>query len=184
MLNNRKVRKSLSDQLDRMDVVLDGLAENLDQAVAHAVKQAVQGVLLEVMTNPDVLAAIRGSMPAPPEATRAQDRTDDHAAKPGSGGFFSRLWSKTCETAQAAASSVGTGVQKLTHAGRSLTKKIWTGCCWLATKVGSGLSWIWTRIKAFTTAAVATVGTATRTAYAFVRAALGFVPGVSTVPAW
>ena len=48
-LHNGKVRKSLADQLDRLDRTLDGLADNLDQAVASAVKQAVQVVLLEVL---------------------------------------------------------------------------------------------------------------------------------------
>jgi hypothetical protein len=79
---------------------------------------------------------------------------------------------------------VGTGVQKLTNSSRSVMKKTWTGCCWLAMKIRSGLSWLWSHVKSVTASAVATIGNATRTAYAFVRAALGFVPGVSTVPAW
>jgi hypothetical protein len=73
MLTNSKVRKSLSEQIDRLDKILDGLAQALNGAVAHAVTQAVslavketvQTVLTEVLSNPDIRAQLQGSAVAP-----------------------------------------------------------------------------------------------------------------------
>jgi hypothetical protein len=64
---SRLPRKTLSSQLDRLDAILDGLAENLNDAVAQAVKdavglaikEAVQGVLTEVLANPELLNKLR-----------------------------------------------------------------------------------------------------------------------------
>jgi hypothetical protein len=73
VLTNSKVRKSLSEQIDRLDKILDGLAEALNgavadavtQAVSLAVKEAVQTVLTEVLSNPDLRAHLQGSAVAP-----------------------------------------------------------------------------------------------------------------------
>ena len=73
VLTNSKVRKSLSEQIDRLDKILDGLAEALNgavadavtQAVGLAVKEAVQTVLTEVLSNPDLRAHLQGSAVAP-----------------------------------------------------------------------------------------------------------------------
>ena len=54
-----RARKSLAEQIDRLDAILDGLSEALvgsvtaavTEAVGVAVKEAVQGVLAEVLTN-------------------------------------------------------------------------------------------------------------------------------------
>jgi hypothetical protein len=78
-LNNRP-RKTLASQLDRLDSVLDGLAENLNQAVADAVQGAVHKALVELMTNPELIALVGGAAgraaptPAltPPEALPVQ----------------------------------------------------------------------------------------------------------------
>jgi hypothetical protein len=74
-----KGRKTLSSQLDRLDSMLDGLAEGLNgavadavqAAVAQAVKEAVQATLAEVLTNPTLLAALR---PPANEAAAAPQR--------------------------------------------------------------------------------------------------------------
>ena len=73
MLTNSKVRKSLSEQIDRLDKFLDCLAESLNGAVADAVteavslavKEAVQTVLTEVLSNPDLCAQLQDSAVAP-----------------------------------------------------------------------------------------------------------------------
>jgi hypothetical protein len=73
VLTNSKVRKSLSEQIDRLDKILDGLAEALNgavadavtQAVSLAVKEAVQTVLTEVLSNPDLRSQLQGSAVAP-----------------------------------------------------------------------------------------------------------------------
>jgi hypothetical protein len=73
-MTNGKTRKSLSEQIDRLDGILDGLADNLNEAVAAAVRDAttsaVRQALVEVLSNPDVLALIGSSArlhaPTPP----------------------------------------------------------------------------------------------------------------------
>ena len=55
-----RTRKSLSEQIDRLDAILDGLGDALNEAVAaavseaagRAVREAVQAVLAEALTNP------------------------------------------------------------------------------------------------------------------------------------
>src|SRR6516225_8170299 len=55
-----RTRKSLAEQIDRLDAILDGLGDALNEAVAaavseaagRAIKEAVQAVLAEVLTNP------------------------------------------------------------------------------------------------------------------------------------
>jgi hypothetical protein len=73
-MNNNRTRKQLSEQIDRLDAILDGLSDALNESVAQAVREAsavavreaVQGVLTELMTNPQVLAALHPTPPAGP----------------------------------------------------------------------------------------------------------------------
>jgi hypothetical protein len=66
---NGRRRPSLSEQIDRLDSILDGLADALNEAVATAVKEAVglavkeavQVVLAEVLANAEVLTRLRGA---------------------------------------------------------------------------------------------------------------------------
>lgn len=62
-------RKQLSDQLDRLDGIIDTLAVGLNQAVADACREgaraAVREVILELISNPDLMAAVRATVPAP-----------------------------------------------------------------------------------------------------------------------
>jgi hypothetical protein len=81
---NGRVRKSLAEQIDRLDQILDGLAEGLNEAVALAVKEAiglavkeaVQAVLAEVLTNPAVREQLGGvvSPSVPPAAVPPKSR--------------------------------------------------------------------------------------------------------------
>jgi hypothetical protein len=67
MLANGKSRKTLAEQLDRLDRILDGLAEALNEAVADAVREAVgaavreavQATLQEVLSNPALRDRLR-----------------------------------------------------------------------------------------------------------------------------
>ena len=69
-MTNGQVRKSLASQIDRLDHILDGLAEGLNEAVATAVKEAValavqeavHGIVAEVLSNADLLAKLRGTI--------------------------------------------------------------------------------------------------------------------------
>jgi hypothetical protein len=80
--NGNFQRKTLAHQLDRLDSILDGLDNALQGAITDAVKTAVstavgetvRATLLEIATNPDILALLRsGIMPAvvPPAAPTA-----------------------------------------------------------------------------------------------------------------
>ena len=68
-------RKQLSDQLDRFDQILDGLAEGLNGAMADAAREgtrlAVKDAIVEILTNPDLRAAIQGTGPVPVTAEPA-----------------------------------------------------------------------------------------------------------------
>src|SRR5262245_5280802 len=63
----KKARKSLSEQIDRLDSVLDGLADNLNAAVADAVRdavggavrEAVQATLLELLAHPEIKSLLQ-----------------------------------------------------------------------------------------------------------------------------
>jgi hypothetical protein len=73
---NGKLRKSLAEQIDRLDSILDGLADALNESVAAAVKdvvgvavrEAVQAVLSELLTHPAVTQLLNAptAEPAPP----------------------------------------------------------------------------------------------------------------------
>ena len=70
LLTNGQVRKNLSSQLDRLDSILDGLADGLREAVVTAVQEAiglavqeaVRAVLTEVLTNPELIDKLRGTV--------------------------------------------------------------------------------------------------------------------------
>jgi hypothetical protein len=78
---NGPARKSLAQQIDRLDAILDGLSEALQGAVADAVKEAVgqavqeavRAVLTEVVTNRDLQQQLQQAAqptPAPPQEPR------------------------------------------------------------------------------------------------------------------
>ena len=66
-------RASLADQIDRLDGMIDGLAEGLNEAVATevreavglAVQQALGQVLRELLTNPELLARLQDARGVP-----------------------------------------------------------------------------------------------------------------------
>src|SRR5262245_20197283 len=72
-MNGRPQRKTLANQLDRLDTILDGFADALNEAVADAVKQAVtvavrealQVATQQLMTNPELLRALAAPTPQP-----------------------------------------------------------------------------------------------------------------------
>jgi len=68
--NGQSVRKTLSSQLDRLDGIIDTLADGLNQAVVDAVRdavtlavqQAVEVVLRELLTRPEILQTLAGQV--------------------------------------------------------------------------------------------------------------------------
>jgi hypothetical protein len=78
-LNNNlpgRQRRSLNDSIGHLDKMIDGLSEaipgtirdTLQETVGAAITEGVRAALLEIVTNPDVLALLRSSLPpsAPP----------------------------------------------------------------------------------------------------------------------
>ena len=61
--NGKAPRKQLSDQLDRLDSIIDALSEGLNGAVCDAArdgtKSAVREVLVELLTNPETRGLLR-----------------------------------------------------------------------------------------------------------------------------
>src|SRR5262245_57475761 len=77
---NGRARKSLAHQLDRLDIILDGLSEAFDQSVAQAVRaavglavrEAIAVAVRELVSRPELVAALRPpEAPAPPAVTWA-----------------------------------------------------------------------------------------------------------------
>ena len=91
-------RKSLAQQLDRLDQILDGLSDGLQAAVVDAVKgavgQAVQLALREVLTHPALVARL-GSTPVP-AGVPAHAPTIAPTAMPTASraSWTGRLWAK------------------------------------------------------------------------------------------
>ena len=118
-LTNGRSRKSLAEQIDRHDSVLDGLADGLNEAVATAVKEAVRAVLTEVLTNPELLARLQATQPnAVPEPSRPS-------------GWLARTWDDTRSALRYMAERIGvcrasvgqacgSGWEKLAAGGRQL----------------------------------------------------------------
>lgn len=94
--NGRPQRKQLGDQLDRLDSIIDALAEGLPGAVADAcrdgARQAVKDVILELLTNPELRTLIAGlatpAQAAAPEPTIAARASEPAPEKPT---FWGRL---------------------------------------------------------------------------------------------
>jgi hypothetical protein len=115
-LNNvRAPRRQLADQLDRLDFILDGLADALNQSVADAVRdvvgqvvrEAVEGTLKEVLGNQDLLRAALAAHDPPTavEATPTPQRSSIFEAARNS---LADLAQKARQAADAARSKVRT----------------------------------------------------------------------------
>jgi hypothetical protein len=71
---NGKPRKQLSDQLDRLDEIIDVLGDGLNDAVVSAMRngarQAVKEALVEVLTHPEFLSVLHSAGVAPPTLSK------------------------------------------------------------------------------------------------------------------
>ena len=97
--NGKPQRKQLADQLDRLDAIIDALAEGLNGAVADACREgtrlAVKDAIVEILTNPELRAMLVPHAAAPAAKTPA---TTPEPKKPG-------LWSRIKATVAAAKSA-------------------------------------------------------------------------------
>ena len=105
--NGKPQRKQLGDQLDRLDTIIDALAEGLPGAVADAcrdgARQAVKDVILELLTNPELRTLIAGfAPPAQPVAPPAA-HTEPATAVPAKPTLWNRIKAKAAVVKSAAA---------------------------------------------------------------------------------
>ena len=94
-MNGKPQRKQLADQLDRLDGIIDALADGLNQAVADAAREgtrlAVKDAIVEIMTNPELRALLA---PARPETTPAPMPPETVTPEPKMPGTWTRLKAK------------------------------------------------------------------------------------------
>ena len=73
--NGRPQRKLLSEELDRLDSIIDSLAEGLPEAVAAAAREgtraAVKDAIVEIVSNPELRALLQ--MPTAPNTPAASE---------------------------------------------------------------------------------------------------------------
>jgi hypothetical protein len=95
-LNGRPQRKQLSEQLDRLDTIIDALAEALPGAVADACKEgaraAVKDAIVEILTNaefqsllgkvrPEIVIPVPASTPGQTSASRKSNHWERFKSK-------------------------------------------------------------------------------------------------------
>ena len=99
--NGKAPRKTLADQLDRLDAIIDALAAGLNETVADVVRQAVtaavqqtlEGLAQAALSNPDLLRRLTEQF-APPAATAPQPAHEAGPPRPGPARrALSRAWS-------------------------------------------------------------------------------------------
>jgi len=103
------VRKTLASQIDRLDSILDGLAENLNEAVADSVKgavtvavqEAVHAALVEILSNAQVRRRLSVQ---PPVLVRLAEKA--RSCRSWLAGTAKAVWSKVVATATAAGDKV------------------------------------------------------------------------------
>src|SRR4051812_9581812 len=89
-VNGKAPRKTLAQQLDRLDTIIDVLADGLNETVAHVVKQAVtvavqqavEASLQVLLRNPDLLRSLAATATPPaPEPLDVPEKKPGHAAR-------------------------------------------------------------------------------------------------------
>ena len=104
--NGKAPRKTLADQLDRLDAIIDALAAGLNETVADVVRQAVtaavqqtlEGLAQAALSNPDLLRRLTEQFAPPAAAPQAA-----HEAGPSHPGPARRAlsragpWLKGCK---------------------------------------------------------------------------------------
>ena len=105
-MNGKPQRKQLADQLDRLDAIIDALADGLNGAVADAAREgtrlAVKDAIVEIMTNPELRAMLAPARPEPtpaPAAPPVYDLPPQPRPVPG-------LWTRMKAKAAAARAAV------------------------------------------------------------------------------
>jgi hypothetical protein len=143
---NGRARKSLAEQIDRLDAILDGLADNLNaavtdavagavkEAVTVAVQEAVHAAVLEVLTNAELRRRL-----TPPQAPTSRPSAPVVVCLAGAvrrcWGWLTDAWDTVKTAARTVCSKameavrrcVADGRAKLQEAREQVSKKARTG---------------------------------------------------------
>jgi hypothetical protein len=142
-INGRR-RTSLAEQLDRLDSILDGLADALNESVATAVreavglavKEAIQAVFAEVLSNPDVLARLHAAAgPAPAPTTPAPES----AGAPAAPGWLGRARALATKGAAAVRGACAGCADLTARAAGAVARRARAACA----AAGRGLGVLW-----------------------------------------
>ena len=110
-ISNSAPRKQLSDQLDRLDLILDALSEGLNAAVADAAREgarlALKDAIVEIITDPILRARLREA--AAPESAAAP------SPSPTTPGFWARMKAKASQAAAAVSRTASRLVDGAAH---------------------------------------------------------------------
>jgi hypothetical protein len=147
-VSNGKPRKQLSDQLDRMDGILDALAEGLPGAVTDAcregARQAVKDAIIEIVTNPELRALLGPAQPVPVAPVPAPEP----APEPKKPGLWSRLKAKVAaardaitgaaaKATEAVAANCKAASDTIVAVGKSTGEALpWKRMLWVSAAVG------------------------------------------------
>jgi hypothetical protein len=173
---NGRDRKSLAEQIDRLDRILDGLAEALNEAVASAVKEAVgaavkevvQAILEEVLTNPAVVDRLRG-------AATPGDQAQTEAPNTRLLGRLRQVWSWCKMGMQSLCETAG---RLVAHGCRACSALVHQGCASFRTKVRAVRQF---KVQLLTAVAIgASAGTAAYFAGPWLAAGVSAVGGFAT----
>jgi hypothetical protein len=114
--NAKPPRKQLSDQLDRLDSILDGLGDGWNGAVAEAAREgtrlAVRDAIVEIMTDPTLRTKLRQAT-----APEAPDEPAEAERRPG-------FWMRMKTYANQAVRSVGRMASNAVTAVKSKVKAL------------------------------------------------------------
>jgi hypothetical protein len=133
---NGQVRKSLAEQIDRLDGVIDALSVGLKEAVASAVQEAVAEAvrlaLTEALNCPSLAQALAARAAGPQPAAEP--------ATPARPGRLSRAWSWLRAALAAAAGAVGAGLATAWSASAGwlsvVGSRLASAGSWLAVRLG------------------------------------------------
>lgn len=127
-INGRPKRKQLSEQLDRLDGIIDALADGLNKAVADAAREgtrlAVKDAILEILSNPELRALIVPQMPATPTVTESAVSPTTTAAASTSGGPRGTLSASLKSVGDAARTVVGQAARRGRRLWHSMTAAV------------------------------------------------------------
>jgi hypothetical protein len=146
---NGAQRKSLANQIDRLDGILDGLADALNESVAEAVREvvgqavreAVQATVREVLSSPELLhVALHKHTPAVPTPAPTAKRQTLQALLQGVRAACAKVKQATLQAGTKLGRALAWGLDKLRQGCADVADR----CKVIASHCTSSLCWLGT----------------------------------------